>query len=343
MSRIYVDRISPYQSGSVQVDGLSLDTGSLTTLAEFNAYTASTANTIATLATTGSNTFSGNQTFNIGGGALTFKIVGPNNQFFSYDDNSTWGVTNNAFSAGTTFGPGPGFNFYDGSADAGLHYNLNNATSQGDSRPGLYSYSGSVAQDVIAFPNKSWGNNGQVEFKTSVKANQGIVISGSIDNNNSGGTNLFTQNTAKFTVANGNKKFHVEGGSYELYTANDSWAVSNLPFTQGLLMGNTYGFNLYNSAFTKDHGFALNMNTAAGTGTNKIGFWGRGSGGYYDFISFEDATNWTDGRIEVHRTLQVDEVLQLQAQDPLPSGQLGQLAVSGSDLYFHNGTSWVVK
>jgi hypothetical protein len=46
MSRIFVDRISPYQSGSLVIDGYdpSIDTGSL--------------------ATTGSNTFQGNQTIN---------------------------------------------------------------------------------------------------------------------------------------------------------------------------------------------------------------------------------------------------------------------------------------
>jgi hypothetical protein len=74
MSRIYVDRISPYQSGSVQVDGLNIDTGSLTTTASFNAYTASNDNVIATLATTGSNQFNGNQVVT---GSLSQNFAAP--------------------------------------------------------------------------------------------------------------------------------------------------------------------------------------------------------------------------------------------------------------------------
>jgi hypothetical protein len=36
----------------------------------------------------------------------------------------------------------------------------------------------------------------------------------------------------------------------------------------------------------------------------------------------------------------IQRSLKLQQQDPLPTGAVGELAVSGSSLYFHNGTSW---
>ena len=36
----------------------------------------------------------------------------------------------------------------------------------------------------------------------------------------------------------------------------------------------------------------------------------------------------------------IDSVLNLPATEPLPTGQLGDIATSGSALYFHNGTSW---
>lgn len=36
------------------------------------------------------------------------------------------------------------------------------------------------------------------------------------------------------------------------------------------------------------------------------------------------------------------DVINLAAQDPLPTGGLGDLSVSGSGLYFHNGTSWTL-
>jgi len=359
MSRIYVDRISPYQSGSVQVDGLNLDTGSLTTLAEFNTYTSSNDGKVNSLiaatssyqpagdyATTGSNTFNGNQTFNVGSGFATFKISAPNSQFFSYDTTETFGVLKNDFSAGATLSTTSGFNTYDNSGDIGLYYNLNNVTSEGDTRPGLYSYSGSVARDVVAFPDKGWSDNGQVDFKTPVRVQNDLIASGTLGVNQPN-TSLpalsVTGDRADFSVNSGTFKFDINNGVRRFYTSTDTWGNLATDFSTGISMGQQYGLNVFNSSFTIDHGFAYNMNAAAGTGTNKVGIWGVGSGGYYDFISFEDATNWTDGRIEIHRTLQVDEVLQLQPQDPLPTGAVGQLAVSGSDLYFHNGTNWILK
>jgi hypothetical protein len=61
MSRIFVDRISPYQSGSLIIDGYdpTIDTGSF--------------------ATTGSNTFQGNQTIN-GSAIQNFSAPAQNNE-----------------------------------------------------------------------------------------------------------------------------------------------------------------------------------------------------------------------------------------------------------------------
>jgi hypothetical protein len=39
-------------------------------------------------------------------------------------------------------------------------------------------------------------------------------------------------------------------------------------------------------------------------------------------------------------SLELTNVLSLSPQHPLPVGQMGHLATSGSHLYFHNGTSW---
>ena len=38
--------------------------------------------------------------------------------------------------------------------------------------------------------------------------------------------------------------------------------------------------------------------------------------------------------------VQINDVLKLNESNPLPTGDVGQLAVSASNLYFHNGTSW---
>jgi len=39
-------------------------------------------------------------------------------------------------------------------------------------------------------------------------------------------------------------------------------------------------------------------------------------------------------------TITINNALQITPSDPLPTGNLGMLSVSGSSLYFHNGSSW---
>lgn len=48
------------------------------------------------------------------------------------------------------------------------------------------------------------------------------------------------------------------------------------------------------------------------------------------------------GSAEVSGSVSISKVLNLSPQNPLPAGQLGSLAVSGSSLYFHNGSNWGV-
>ena len=46
------------------------------------------------------------------------------------------------------------------------------------------------------------------------------------------------------------------------------------------------------------------------------------------------------GGLEVTGSVGISSVLQLKGQDPLPSGAEGQLAVSASNLYFFSGSAW---
>ena len=56
--------------------------------------------------------------------------------------------------------------------------------------------------------------------------------------------------------------------------------------------------------------------------------------GFQEVINFQDPSNYTDGSVKFLTSLN------LQGQDPLPTGAVGDLAVSGSALYFHDGGSW---
>jgi hypothetical protein len=44
--------------------------------------------------------------------------------------------------------------------------------------------------------------------------------------------------------------------------------------------------------------------------------------------------------VQVTGSVEISSVMQLAGQDPLPTGAVGQLAVSASNLYYHNGSSW---
>jgi hypothetical protein len=37
---------------------------------------------------------------------------------------------------------------------------------------------------------------------------------------------------------------------------------------------------------------------------------------------------------------EINDILELKQSDPLPTGKVGEVAVSGSELYFHDGTNW---
>lgn len=67
---------------------------------------------------------------------------------------------------------------------------------------------------------------------------------------------------------------------------------------------------------------------------------------YANAIKLQPYSSYNGGLVEVLRPLEVsgsatfNQVLELAPQDPLPAGGVGQLAVSGSNLYYHNGSVW---
>jgi hypothetical protein len=223
MSRLFVDRISPYQSGSVTVDGLNIDTGSLVTTASFNAYTSSNDSKVNSLiastgsfATTGSNTFTQPQIIN---GTLTATQL--------------------------TLTGGGGY-------------------------------------DLIV--------------TSSIKA--GTIIDA--------GTNVRAGNTSG------------------LYSALDNYAAYS-----------------WNQATQDGIGLAVDNAGYGSTGWAGPGIWGNDpSDNYPVLIGFQDKASWTDGRSTFLTPVKLNDVLEIAQQDPLPSGSVGQLSVSGSNLYYHNGSSW---
>ena len=86
--------------------------------------------------------------------------------------------------------------------------------------------------------------------------------------------------------------------------------------------------NAYTADFSKDELISIKADINNGV---KFADW---SGAWLDIPA--------GGSPTFNRKTTINNVLALTPQDPLPSGNLGELAVSGSSLYFHNGTSWGV-
>jgi hypothetical protein len=102
--------------------------------------------------------------------------------------------------------------------------------------------------------------------------------------------------------------------------------------------------------------------TSSASGDNRggqIGLWDQGNGktkaiitgqnieiGGNNSKTFNSLTSETItiGRSAIETVISgsvgIEKVLTLAGQDPLPAGGVGQLAVSASNLYYHNGSTW---
>jgi hypothetical protein len=100
---------------------------------------------------------------------------------------------------------------------------------------------------------------------------------------------------------------------------------------------------------TSEGGITLGGQTrvTGATGGIAIG-WGSSTTGAYGIAIGSGSKVTTTDEININDTWTYDgserttigSVLNLPATHPLPTGQLGDIATSGSALYFHNGTSW---
>jgi hypothetical protein len=57
-------------------------------------------------------------------------------------------------------------------------------------------------------------------------------------------------------------------------------------------------------------------------------------------ILLSPKSNSSNGVVKIQGSTNISQVMNLAKQSALPTGTTGSLAVSGSHLYFHNGTSW---
>ena len=124
------------------------------------------------------------------------------------------------------------------------------------------------------------------------------------------------------------------------YTAESSSILFN--FTENLSATASYTVGVFDNAFTQDVELLLETTTTNGVQFKDIR---SDTGAYTTFLKIAP-NGGSNPPLEFKRGMQVtgsvsiSDVLQLAQKDPLPTGAVGQLAVSASNLYYHNGSNW---
>ena len=348
MSRLYVDRISPYQSASVTVDGL--DTSTLTTKTTFNSYTASNDSKVTSLinatssyASTTTNTFNGNQTitgsvfqsgsdvqFTVGAAQNDFLINNSTSKFYTFGD--TWGNLKGDNSQGMIMSNQYGFNVFNSSytKDFGFALDVNTAVGTGDSQIGFYGAGGGGYNTFITFQDGTNWTDGRVEFHTPISASAGVTGSFAVNGGETTLSGNTTVNAEKLIIdnPNANHLLEVNANAVAQFKGNTNQYNESTSYSVTRQQGKTTELylNAYSSSY--DNGFRV-------IGDDSFnGFKLQDWNGSYTWSSWMEVAK--DDKVSIKR------VLNLAAQDPLPAGALGDLSVSGSSLYFHNGTSWGV-
>jgi hypothetical protein len=360
MSRIYVDRISPYQSGSVQVDGLSFDTGSLVTTASFNTYTASQADVVATLATTGSNTFVGNQVVT-GTDKQTYSVPGNNQQI---DNITVSGVTiggtpynvatvgyqnyggafENVFSIDQA--DSVNFNYYASmfTNGKGWTYNLVPSGSGGtvssirlretdNAETRLTGFANEVELSAVTSDLFLKSLSGSVQITGSVDIETTLNVNGAATFNNDIKQDIGPNNVAR--------QFQNPNYFSQYYGSFLAWRPENNGGETFFAMNEKAKAEIQINAWSSSYDNVIIP--YADVSGSYIADW---DGGYNvtPWITIERQQTPVFNRgLSVAGALSVSELVKIDPSDPLPSGELGMLAVSGSNLYFHDGNDWVQK
>lgn len=316
MSRIYVDRISPYQSGSITIDGYQ---------AEINT---------GSFATTGSNTFIGNQDVQ--------GIVSQDVNYSTVGLQTLTALSNVSGTDGSTYTSG-----FAGWLNNGQK--LFNGYNIVFSTPGQFSTSHTFNPEYVQYKIQPSGSATTSEISlvhdgdtsTTAKVNaDDFVISGSVDVS---GSFKFNQ---PYPAAFGTTVLE----QYSPLTLTNGAAYGDVVRQQSNVQAALNGkINGFLTSFRQNKVGVSNWYAQEWIGPRYLAWEMRPSGSAAEStIQLFNADNAgtdvtakiTADVVDINGPVTLDQTLKLEPQDPLPAGELGQLAVSGSALYFNDGSTW---
>ena len=303
MSTIQVDRIIPFSSSSVTIEGNVIQ---------------------ANAATTGSNTFVGDQNIQ---GTITasiqegFALVG------RVGDVSTL-VATSSFGGG-----GSGFPFTGNAVITGSLLvsgsSANDLTIQGRQ---LITGPNSGQTPLLIISSSDASNTierGSISIVGSGSFVPTFRISGSSHRNVMGQRAIETTKPG----------FDYPVFAYQ-YSAESSSFLYN--YTENLSQTASYTVGVFDNGFTQDVELQLVTDVTNGIQFKDI----RSDTGFYTTFLKIAPNGGSNPPLEFKRSAEVtgsvniSQVLKLAGQDPLPANGVGQLAVSGSNLYYNNGSNW---
>jgi hypothetical protein len=270
-------------------------------------------------ATTGSNTFIGNQTITGSINVSGSVVLGP----------TITGLEGINFMSGSVIGALITYNPTNGGRTGILSMGTNglfgrvNIGSSGDSGSLLLlnKTSGGITTLIGSSSISLQGNNIDVTGSLTASGSLhrligAVTVSGSV-------TTTGNVNVSGSIVLNGVSEniYFNSGSGIGAFVSYDP----TLNGVGGTLSVNTNGtVGLVNLGASGVNGASLSLNKQIGKAT----LFGSSS------ISLQG------NNIDVTGSVNISQVMTLAKQNPLPTGTTGSLAVSGSGLYFHNGTSW---
>jgi hypothetical protein len=144
----------------------------------------------------------------------------------------------------------------------------------------------------------------------------------------------------------GQRTFEISkpGFDYPVFSSQYTLLSSSFLFnyTENLSQTASYTVGVFDNGFTQDVELSLETTTTHGVQFKDIR---SDTGAYTTFLKI--APNGGSNpplefkrSAEVTGSVNISQVLKLAGQDPLPANGVGQLAVSGSNLYYNNGSSW---
>jgi hypothetical protein len=241
----------------------------------------------------------------------------------------------------------------------------------GITTPAIIAQSGSAGSPTfytpIQFQASQSFTDGRVTVTTPLVLQQGSVITGTQIITGSGFTNTFNQFKSEISGSNALHSIFagsqvISGSSHRntqsqrtievakpgfdypvflaTYTQQSSSVLLN--YTDNLTQTASYNLGVFDNGFTQDVELFIDTTITHGVQFKDID---SSTGAYITFLKIAP-NGGTNPPLEFKRGMQVtgsvsvSDVLQLAQKDPLPTGAVGQLAVSASNLYYHNGSSW---